>query len=183
MTMMQTKRLTLRLLAPQDAEAIERLAADKEVADTTLGIPHPYPAGSSAGFIQGMMEAAERGDSYSFAVIRAEDESFLGIVGIHLQQRHNTAELAYWIGRPYWNRGYCTEAAARVMQYAFEELALNRVYAAAMTRNPGSYKVMEKLGMKHEGVLRSHIRKGDAYEDVTYYGILRSEYYARIDKV
>ncbi|PWW08641.1 RimJ/RimL family protein N-acetyltransferase [Paenibacillus cellulosilyticus] len=176
MTMMQTKRLTLRLLAPQDAEPMEHLVSDKEVADTTLGIPHPYPAGSSAGFIQGRMEAADRGEGYSFAVIRTEDGSFLGVVGLHLQQRHNAAEMGYWTGRPYWGNGYCTEAAARILQFAFEELGLNRVYAAAMTRNPGSYKVMEKLGMKHEGVLRSHIRKGDTYEDLVYYGMLRSEF-------
>jgi Acetyltransferases, including N-acetylases of ribosomal proteins len=155
---------------------MERLVSDKEVADTTLGIPHPYPAGSSAGFIQGRMEAAERGEGYSFAVIRSEDMCFLGVVGLHLQLRHHTAEMGYWIGRLYWGSGYCTEAAERILQFAFEELALNRVYAAAMTRNPGSYKVMEKLGMKHEGVLRSHIRKGDAYEDLTYYGMLRSEF-------
>lgn len=178
MTFMHTKRLTLRLLAPQDAEPMEHWASDKEVADTTLGIPHPYPAGSSTGFIQGRMEAAERGDGYSFAVLRTHDDSFLGVVGLHLQQQHNSAEMGYWVGRPYWGSGYCTEAAERVLQFAFEELGLNRVYAAAMTRNPGSYKVMEKLGMKHEGVLRSHIRKGDVYEDLTYYGVLRNEFRA-----
>lgn len=173
---MQTKRLILRLLAAQDAEALERLAGDKEVADTTLGIPHPYPAGSAHDFIQRRSEAAARGEGYSFALTRTEDGSLIGIVGIHLLERHNMAEMSYMIGRSYWGSGYCTEAVARVLQYAFEELSLNRVYAAAMTRNPGSYKVMEKLGMKHEGVLRSHIRKGDAYEDLVYYGMLRSEY-------
>ncbi|MBD3920521.1 GNAT family N-acetyltransferase [Paenibacillus sp. PR3] len=177
MTFMQTNRLTLRLLEPQDAEPMEQMVSDKEVADTTLGIPHPYPTGSSVGFIQGRMEAAERGEGYSFAVIRTEDECFLGVVGLRLQQEHNMAEMGYWIGRPYWGSGYCTEAAERVLRFAFEELALNRVYAAAMTRNPGSYKVMEKVGMKHEGVLRSHIRKGDAYEDLTYYGMLRNEFH------
>jgi [ribosomal protein S5]-alanine N-acetyltransferase len=176
MIMMQTERLTLRLLALQDGEAMERLAGDKKVADTTLGIPHPYPAGSSAGFIQGRMEAAARGDGYSFAVTGTKDGSFLGVVGLHLQKPHNTAEMSYFIGRPYWGSGYCTEAAARVLRFAFEEMSLNRVYAAAMTRNPGSFKVMEKLGMKHEGVLRSHIRKGDRYEDLTYYGMLRTEF-------
>ncbi|GGD79240.1 GNAT family N-acetyltransferase [Paenibacillus nasutitermitis] len=98
---------------------------------------------------------------------------FLGVVGLHVNKTHNMAELAYWIGKPYWRSGYCTEAAERVVQFAFDELALNRVFAAAMTRNPASYKVMEKIGMKQEGILRNHIRKGETYEDLRYYGILR----------
>lgn len=61
---------------------------------------------------------------------------------------------------PYWRSSFCTESAAKVVQFAFDELELNRVFAAAMTRNPASYKVMEKIGMKYEGISRNHIRKG-----------------------
>lgn len=172
---MVTKRLTLRQLELHDAESIERLAGEKEVADTTLSMPHPYPLGSAATFIKVRHEAAARGDGYSFAVTLTEDGTFLGVVGLHVNRIHNMAELAYWIGKPYWRSGYCTEAAARIIQFAFDKLELNRVYAAAMTRNPASYKVMEKIGMKYEGILRNHIRKGDVYEDLRYYGLLRSD--------
>ncbi|GIP35949.1 GNAT family N-acetyltransferase [Paenibacillus sp. J2TS4] len=172
---MVTERLTLRQLELNDSEAIEKLAGEKDVADTTLNMPHPYPTGSATTFIKARHEAAVRGDGYSFAVTLTESEDFLGIVGLHVNKTHNMAELAYWIGKPYWRSGYCTEAAARVVQFAFDELELNRVFAAAMTRNPASYKVMEKIGMKHEGILRSHIRKGDTYEDLRYYGLLRSD--------
>lgn len=170
-----TKRLTLRQLELRDAEAIERLAGEKDVADTTLGIPHPYPPGSAVTFINARREAAVRGDGYSFAITLTEDKAFLGVVGLHVDKAYNKAELAYWIGKPYWRTGYCTEAASRVIRFAFDELELNRVFAAAMTRNPASYKVMEKVGMHHEGILRNHIRKGDSYEDLTYYGLLRTD--------
>lgn len=172
---MVTKRLTLRQLEPRDAEAIERLAGEKDVAATTLNIPHPYPTGSAVTFINARLEAAARGDGYSFAVTLTEDEAFLGVVGLQVDTTHNKAELAYWIGKPYWRTGYCTEAASRVVQFAFDELELNRVFAVAMTRNPASYKVMGKIGMHREGILRNHIRKGDAYEDLTYYGLLRTD--------
>lgn len=172
---MITNRLTLRQLEFNDAEAIERLAGDKDVADTTLNMPHPYPTGSAVTFINGRREAATRGDGYSFAVTLTEDRTFLGIVGLHVNKIHNMAELAYWIGKPYWRRGYCTEATTRVVRFAFDQLNLNRVYAAAMTRNPASYKVMEKIGMKYEGILRNHIRKGTTYEDLRYYGLLRTD--------
>jgi len=172
---MVTERLTLRPLELRDGEAMERLAGDREVADTALNIPHPYPQGSAVGFIQARHEAAARGDGYSFAVTLTEEEGLIGVVGLHVHKPHHMAELAYWIGKPHWRNGYCTEAAARVVRFAFEELGLNRVFAAAMTRNPASYKVMEKIGMQPEGILRQHIRKGDVYEDVTYYGLLRSD--------
>ncbi|WP_020617398.1 GNAT family N-acetyltransferase [Paenibacillus daejeonensis] len=170
-----TERLTLRLLELSDAEAIEALAGDKRVADTTLNIPHPYPKGSATPFIRARQEAAARGDGYSFAVTLTEGKVFLGVVGLHVSKAHNMAELAYWMGSPYWSRGYCTEAASRVVQFAFDELQVNRVFAAAMTRNPASYKVMEKIGMQLEGTLRQHIRKGEVYEDLRYYGVLRSD--------
>ncbi|MBB6733882.1 GNAT family N-acetyltransferase [Cohnella zeiphila] len=173
---MITARLILRALELRDAEAIETLAGDKEVADTTLGIPHPYPAGSAPAFIRARREAAAGGDGYSFAVTLDSDGAFIGIVGLHINKSHRTAELAYWIGKPYWGAGYGTEAASRVVEFAFEELKLNRVFAAAMTRNPASYRVMEKIGMKHEGVLRQHIRKGEGYEDLRYYGLLQSDF-------
>lgn len=173
---MVTERLTLRQLELHDAEAIEKLAGEKEVADTTLNMPHPYPVGSASSFIKARHEAAERGDGYSFAVTLTEGEVFLGVVGLRVNKNHNMAELAYWIGKPYWKSGYCTEAAARVVQFAFDELRLNRVFAAAMTRNPASYRVMEKIGMKFEGIMRNHIRKGDTYEDLRYYGLLHSDY-------
>lgn len=170
-----TERLTLRPLQPGDAEAIETLAGDFEVADTALNIPHPYPKGSAAGFIASREEHRVNGDGYAFAVTLTESGTFLGIVGLGVDRNHNRGELGYWIGKPYWRKGYCSEAAASVLQFAFEELGLNRVEAAAMTRNPASSKVMEKIGMKHEGILRQYLRKGGEYEDVVYYGLLRSE--------
>lgn len=170
-----TERLTLRLLELGDAEAIERLASEKEVADTTMNIPHPYPLGSAAGFIQSRHEAAMHGDGYSFAVTLTEGGTFLGIVGLNIDKRNNKADLGYWIGRAYWGQGYCTEAAARVVQYAFEQLKLNKVFAAALTRNPASSRVMEKIGMKFEGILREHLCKEGQYEDVKCYGLLRGE--------
>ena len=93
-----------------------------------------------------------------------------------LSQPHANAEMGYWIGKPYWNQGYGTEAAGGILQYAFEQLDLNRVYAAHFRRNPASGRIMQKIGMTYEGCLRQHIKKWDSFEDMEYYGILRSEY-------
>jgi RimJ/RimL family protein N-acetyltransferase len=71
-----------------------------------------------------------------------------------ISNEHQKAEIGYWLGTPYLHQGYCTEAAATVLKYGFEVLGLNRIYSTHMTRNPRSGKVMQKIGMKHEGHLR-----------------------------
>ncbi len=95
---------------------------------------------------------------------------------MHIVSDYNRAELAYWIGKPYWGHGYATEAVQRMMEYGFNELKLNRIWAAALARNPASSAVMQKNGMNYEGKLVQHIKKWEEYEDVVYYGMTLSEY-------
>ena len=89
---------------------------------------------------------------------------------------HNRGNLGYWIGKKFWNRGYCSEAGIGIIEYGFEELNLNRICASHFKKNPSSGRVMQKLGMKKEGVLRQHIKKWGQYNDFVYYGILKEEY-------
>ena len=89
--------------------------------------------------------------------------------------------MGYWIGVPYWNKGYCSEAAKALIGYGFDELGLNRVFAEHMVRNPASGRVMEKAGMTYEGTLRQHVKKWDRYEDLKVYGILRTELLRRLN--
>ena len=93
-----------------------------------------------------------------------------------LDQQHARAEMGYWIGKPYWNNGYCTEAAEAVLRYGFTELGLNRIYAHHFGRNPASGRVMEKIGMVYEGCLRQHVQRWGVFEDLKIYAILKSEY-------
>ena len=78
--------------------------------------------------------------------------------------------MGYWIGKPYWNQGFGTEAALAILRYAFEQLGLNRVYAAHFRRNPASGRIMQKIGMTYEGRLRQHVKKWGDFEDMEYYG-------------
>jgi [ribosomal protein S5]-alanine N-acetyltransferase len=84
--------------------------------------------------------------------------------------------MGYWIGVPYWGRGYCTEAAGALLAHAFGPLGLHRVHATHLTRNPASGRVMQKLGMRHEGRMREHFLKWGVFEDVERYGILDREW-------
>ena len=151
---------------------MQRLAGAREIAETTLAIPHPYPDGAAQEWI------ASHGDDpdlLNFAVTLRESGELVGAVGLGLARDHARAELGYWIGVPYWGRGYATEAARAVVTYAFGELGLNRVFAFHFTNNPASGRVLQKIGMRHEGTRRAHTRKGDAFLDSESYAILRDD--------
>jgi RimJ/RimL family protein N-acetyltransferase len=120
-------------------------------------------------------EHFEHGQSLTFAIVLRADQALMGAIGLQIHQQHGRAELGYWIGRPYWNHGYCTEAARAVVQYGFDGLGLQRIHASFMTRNPASGRVMQKIGMTAEGRLRQHVQKWGSFEDIAVYGILRRE--------
>ena len=88
------------------------------------------------------------------------------------------AEAGYWIGRPFWSRGYATEALRAVLAYGFEGLELHRIHAHHFARNSASGRVMQKADMQLEGVHREHAKKDDHFEDIVVYGILRAEWEA-----
>ena len=171
-----TVRLVLRPLTMADAPDVQRLAGEREVAATTLRIPHPYEPGMAEQWIRTHQEAYERGELVNFAIVRRADNTLIGDIGLRINQHHAHAELGYWIGIPFWSQGYCTEAARAVVQYGFEGLRLHRIHATHMTRNPASGRVMQKIGMTYEGCLRQHVQKWGVFEDLATYGILQSEY-------
>ena len=176
---LDTARLVLRPFTLADAPTVQRLAGADEVADTTLNIPHPYPDGAAEQWIATHAENFKAGDSATFAIVLRATAELCGAIGLDISRRHRRAELAYWIGVPYWNQGHATEAATALLTYGFTALQLNRIHARHVTRNPASGRVMQKIGMTFEGIQREHFRKDDRFEDVANYGILRHEWESR----
>ena len=174
--LLDTERLLLRPFELDDAATVQRLAGAREVADTTLNIPHPYRDGAAEAWILTHKPMYRAGALATYAVTLRESNELIGAVGLRIDLVHNNAELGYWIGQHYWGCGYCTEAARAVLVFGFYVLQLNRVHAAHLSRNPASGRVMQKLGMKHEGCLRRHMRKWEQYENIEKYGILREEF-------
>jgi ribosomal-protein-alanine N-acetyltransferase len=175
---LETERLLLRPFRLDDAPEVSRLAGAREIAAGTLTIPHPYPDGAAEAWIGGHESAFDRGESVDLAAVLREDDVLVGAVGLELRREHNRAELGYWVGVPYWNHGYATEAASAVVRNAFETMGLHRVYAFHFTTNPASGRVLEKIGMTHEGTRRGHTLKWGDYLDNEAYGILRDEWRA-----
>lgn len=172
----RTERLTLRPFRLGDADDVRRLAGSRAIADTTARVPHPYEPGMAEEWIGAHGRLFRRRKAVIYAITRTDTGRLVGAIGLELHMENDRAEIGYWIGRRHWNRGYATEAAEAILMYGFTELGLNRIYAHHFVRNPSSGRVMQKIGMKREGLLRQHFKKGKRYEDLLFYGILSEEF-------
>ena len=180
---LQTERLHLRPFTLEDAPGVARYAADRAIADTTLNLPHPYEESTAREWIGTHADLFQKKKELVWAVTLPGSGEVIGAVGLRTNFDHSQAEMGYWIGKPFWNRGYCTEAARAVLAYAFEGLELHRVFAHCFTRNPGSGRVLEKIGMAFEGHLRDHILKWGVFEDLDQYGVLRDDWEKELQRI
>jgi len=172
---LRTPRLLLRPFTPSDAPTVQQLAGAAAVAATTLAIPHPYREGLAQAWIATHQPAYARRENVVFAITE-QNGNLVGALNLRLELEHSRGELGYWIGEPFWGRGYATEAVCAVIDYGFLTLGLNRIEARHLSRNPASGRVMQKAGMRHEGRQRQHVRKNGRFEDLECYGILRSDH-------
>lgn len=169
---LESERLILRGFRKSDASDVQRLAGAFELADTTLTIPHPYEDGVAEVWIAGHQDAFASGSGVSFAMTLKSDSTLIGAMSLMCVESGHQAELGYWVGVPYWGRGFCTEAGRLVVEYAFSELNLVRIYARHLVRNPSSGRVLRKIGFALEGTRRRHVEKWGNLEDVADYSLL-----------
>lgn len=172
---LQSTRLLLRPLCLQDAPVVQALAGATAIADTTLRIPHPYPDGAAESWINTLTPEWESGGGVTFAITDREMECLVGVVGLTISPSAATAELGYWIGLQYWNRGYASEAAQTLVDWGMETLQLNRIVARHFIRNPASGRVLQKLGMTREDGVNTSIEKNGRREELLQYFLLASE--------
>jgi len=173
---LRTARLHLRSFESEDAPAVARLAGAKEVAATTVQIPHPYAEEDARSLLAQADEDFRAGRCVAFAISILQSGELGGAIGLHTGAANERAELGYWIGVPFWGRGYATEAAAAALAFGFESLRLNRIFAHHFAGNTASQRVLEKIGMQHEGRFPQHIRKWNRFIDVENYGLLAKNF-------
>jgi RimJ/RimL family protein N-acetyltransferase len=146
---LETPRLILRPPTLGDAPALRAIASDARVALTTASLQHPYPEGAEKAFIRAILASTES-HRFRLAITRREESDMLiGMVGCH-PRAEGAAELTYMVSPAWWNRGFATEAARRVVRYAFEEGPFQSLVASAMVANPASERVLEKAGFRRE---------------------------------
>lgn len=174
-TRIETKRLVLRRPAIKDARAIfEEYAHDAEVTRYLTWRPQPTVDGVRA-FLRHASAMWQEKSEFNWAITRREADRPIGMVGIRLSL--HGAELGYVLGRAYWGRGVMSEAAGAVAEWALGEPGIHRVWAVCDVDNPGSARVMEKIGMEREGRLRAwslHVNVSDTPRDCWCYARIKN---------
>jgi ribosomal-protein-alanine N-acetyltransferase len=168
-----TERLLLRPFSPDDSVTVQELVGVREVAATVDGIDHPYPVSAGLTWIGSHAADAEEGRSYTWAITNRHETMLLGAVSLRVDVAHRRGGIGYWIGQPWWNQGYATEATGGVVAYAFDVLQLHRLQAFCLPTNTGSVRVLEKLGFTREGTLRDYVLKWGEFQDRGIFGLLR----------
>lgn len=179
----ETSRLVLRPLLHEDAVQIQKLVNHRDVAATCYSLNYPYPDGLAETWIAAHAELWNSGKSVVFGIDRKPDSTnegdrppgLIGVIGLEITPADERAELGYWLGVDFWNQGYATEAAQAVVEFGFESLGLHRIYARHFSGNVASGRVMQKIGMHYEGLLREHVRKWGRFKDVICYGLVRPQ--------
>ena len=175
---LRTERLLLRPFQMNDVYDWLEITSDQEWARYQINIP-PVPLSRKQAEELTAMFSNPAGWE-KIGMLQMFSIVFEGkVIGeIVLNQRdddrpNERVEMAYSLARKHWNQGLMTEAARAMMNWAFQTYSFNRMYAWCDPRNTGSWRVMEKLGMQREGLLRRHLKWNGEFRDRLYYGILR----------
>ena len=161
-----TERLVLRQPNMADAPALHRLANNRNIFEMLARLPHPYTRAHAVDFVTSLARST---GEHAYA-ITSRDDDFMGVIGLHLPERKadkpdcgkgdrktsrkTRLELGYWLGQPYWGKGYATEAV-RGLLAAAHKVGITAISARAITRNTGSINVLVKAGFIISGQVRA----------------------------
>jgi len=175
---LHSDRLVMTEITIDDLNDIHALHSIPEVDEyNTLGIPKDIQ--ESRDFIRPIIQDQDLSDRNQICWIIREKKtnSFIGITGLVLAaKRFRMAEIYFKLSPLYWGKGYATELAKRIFEFAFQNLNLHRIEAGVATENFKSIKVLEKLGMIREGCRRKILPIRGQWKDNYHYAILEEEY-------
>lgn len=175
----ETSRLCLRPFHPEDFEAVQAYAGCEE---NTLYVEWgPNAPEDTVAFLRAVIREATslHCKDYQFAAQRRDNARVIGAVSLSLQEE-NQGELGWIVHRDFWRQGYATEMGQAILKFGFETLGLRRIIAHCDTENEGSWRVMEKLGLRREGCFlqsRPAAKRSERpYSDDFSYAMLREEF-------
>ena len=170
---LRTERLTLRPFRLEDADDVFEYASDDKWLRHLPRVSQPYTRKAAEEFVARQLLTSWETDPVFAIVLGGKG---VGSIGFRVDQKNEIASVGYRIAREHWGKGLMPEAAKAVIGWAFREYGLAKVYTWTDSTNTQSQRVMEKLGMTREGVLRSHGKGRDGRVDQVHYGILREEW-------
>jgi ribosomal-protein-alanine N-acetyltransferase len=173
----ETERLILRRFTLQDAGPMFRgLYGDGDAMRFLPWEPHKSVSETESHLAGYTAHYADAG-FYAWAIVPKESGEPVGFIDASTDEAINAVKIDYGIGKPWWRRGYTSEALSALIRFFFGETGANRICATHHPGNPNSGGVMRKCGMKYEGTLRqTRLRKG-GYSDRVYYAILAEDYF------
>ncbi len=155
--MLQYENINLRALNDDDKEALALLANNKKIFDNVRdGFRHPYNIDDAVSFINSIKNVIPQ-----VTFVMEYESKFCGMIGLIPQKDvyRRTAEIGYWLGEPFWNKGITTTAVKLITDYGFNELDFIRIHAGIFEYNTASMKVLDKNGFKIDGVFEKNIIK------------------------
>lgn len=164
----------IRKWSVSDRERLAEMLNNRKVLDNLRdGLPYPYTPEDGEEYITSML-AADEIRTFAFAI--TVDGVVIGSIGVFRQENihFRTAELGYYIGEPYWGKGYTTSAVEQVCRYVFDHSDILRIFAEPFARNTASCRVLEKAGFQLEGTLRSNAVKNGEVLDMKLYSLVRA---------
>ena len=173
----ETARLILRPFTAEDAEAVYRnWASDARVTKYLTWSPHGSIA-VSLDYVNQCISQYDSPSCYQWAIVLKHTHELIGNISVvHQEDAPECMELGWVLGSKYWGNGYMPEAAARVLTVLFDEVGANCVYARHDIHNPNSGRVMQKIGMQYEGILRQCARNNQGIADCARYSILKEDW-------
>jgi len=177
----ETERLMLREYENEDAEKIVSKINNLEVSKYLAMVPHPYELKDAEWFIGDCLKSSKKDsrEKYEMAITSKESGELMGGAGLSNVDTHvGSAELGYWLGENYWRQGFMSEVVSALIDFAFEDLKLNRVIIPAYTPNMGSNGLAKKLGFTLEGTTRQSARTKSTgkIHDTNHWGLLKGEW-------
>jgi len=173
---LETERLILRKLTPQDERDVFEYASDDEVTKYVTWETHKT-IDDTRNFISFTLERYERDEAGEWGIVLKENSKLIGTIGIPgYSIKDRRAEIGYVLSRKYWGQGIMPEALRQVLKFAFEEMGLNRIECYHALGNEKSGRVMQKVGMSFEGIARERLYAKNRYWDNKQYAILKSDW-------
>lgn len=174
---LSTERLVLSQPTISDVEdVVFQMNSTSEISENTLSLPFPYLEENAHFWFKMAEDGFANKDAFIFGIREKENLKLIGAIGLHIDLGNNKAEVGYWLGKSFWNKGYVSEALQEVIKFGFEDLNLNKIYASHFLHNPASGKVLEKNGFTFEAVLLQEILKNEKYLDIRRYSYLKQNY-------
>ncbi|MCU0754425.1 MAG: GNAT family N-acetyltransferase [Xanthomonadales bacterium] len=174
--------LLLRPLQAEDAESLVPLMRDPRVAEPYVLPRYPWSLADAHTQIAAMEADFEAQRRLDLGIVPAPLDQVVGVVSLGFALAHDRAELGFWIGQPYWGRGYTGQAVDLVLAWAFTERGLHRVTARTLGDNQRAAKLLRSRGFRAEGLLRQHQYHWGRFRDVALWGRLVSDIHPPTDE-